>query len=118
VNAVSATRRRKLRVAVGTPTNEQAFSLVRRIALNNQREAVTFVPASAVSLPEVVAQLSNVRQVKASDANDADVIVGTLSKLGDAFSRGDLSPVDALLVDESYQADSSRYYALQVFISL
>jgi hypothetical protein len=32
--------------------------------------------------------------------------------LGDAFSRGDLRAVDALLVDESYQADSSRYYGV------
>jgi hypothetical protein len=53
-----------------------------------------------------------VQQVKAAQANQAGVIVGTLNKLGDAFSRGDLGSVDALLVDESYQADSSRYYGV------
>jgi len=112
VNAVGAARRQKFRVAVGTPTNEQAFSLVRRIAVDHPGETVTFVPASDISLPTYASQLSNVQQVKASNANGAGVIVGTLSKLGDAFSRGDLGEVDALLVDESFQADSSRYYAV------
>src|SRR5438067_7061904 len=84
VHAVGATRRRKLRVAVGTPTNEQAFSLVRRIAISSPKEMITFVPASAVTLPSDAAQLPNVQQVKAAHANSAGVIVGTLSKLGDA----------------------------------
>jgi hypothetical protein len=38
--------------------------------------------------------------------------VGTLSKLGDAFGRGDLDPFDLLLIDESFQADSSKYFAV------
>jgi hypothetical protein len=38
--------------------------------------------------------------------------VGTLSKLGDAFSRGDLGTFDVLLVDESFQADSSTYFGV------
>lgn len=112
VDAVGAAGQRKMRVAVGTPTNEQAFSLVRRLAENDRRQTVTFVPASSKSLPLAVAQLPNVQQAKASNANGADVIVGTLSKLGDAFSRGDLGAVDALFIDESYQADSSKYYAV------
>ena len=111
VDAVRAARQRGMRVAVGTPTNEQAFSLVRRLAERDRRQTVTFVPASTVSLP-TTAQLPNVQQSKASDANGAEVILGTLSKLGDAFSRGDLTGVDALFVDESYQADSSKYYAV------
>jgi hypothetical protein len=85
-----------MRVAVGTPTNEQDFSLVRRLAENDRRQTVTFVPASSISLPLAVAQLPNVQEAKASSANGADVIVGTLSKLGDAFSRGDLGTIDAL----------------------
>lgn len=118
VEAVAAARRREMRVAVGTPTNEQAFSLVRRLAESNRRQTVTFVPASTVSLPPVTAQLPNVRQVKAAQTNDAEVIVGTLNKLGDAFSRGDLAEVDALFVDESYQADSSKYFAVGGVASL
>ena len=112
IDAVGATRHRKMRVAVGTPTNEQAFSMTRRLAGSYPRETITFVPAADISLPSPVAQLPNVRQVSSSGANGADVIVGTLSKLGDAFSRGHLGKVDALLVDESYQADSSRYYGV------
>src|SRR5262249_28155747 len=38
--------------------------------------------------------------------------VATRSKLGDAFSRSDLREFDALVVDESYQADSAKYYAV------
>jgi hypothetical protein len=112
VEAVGATRKREMRVAVGTPTNEQAFGLVRRLAESDATQTVTFVPASTVSLPSAVSQLPNVRQLKAAQANGAEVIVGTLNKLGDAFSRGDLAEVDALFVDESYQADSAKYYAV------
>ena len=108
VEAVGACRRAKLRIAVDYSTNDQAFSLVRRIAMTYPDVPVTFVPASKVSLPLSISRLVNVRQVLARDGNSAAVIVGTLNKLGDAFARGDLNPVDALLIDESYQADSSR----------
>jgi hypothetical protein len=63
-------------------------------------------------LPQNILRLPNVAQAEAREANGASVIVGTLSKLGDAFSRGTLMPVDALLIDESFQADSSRYYGV------
>ena len=112
VDAVGATRRRRLRTAAATPTNEQAFSLVERLATNYPREVIVFVPASHISLPSHVAQLRNVRQVKAVQASNAGVVVGTLSKLGDAFSRGDLARFDTLLIDESFQADSSRYFGV------
>ena len=50
--AVLAVRKEKLRVAVATPTNEQAFALVSSLADRVPRgERVTFVPASSVSLP-------------------------------------------------------------------
>jgi hypothetical protein len=39
-------------------------------------------------------------------------VVGTLSKLGDAFARGDLGTFDVLLIDESFQADSAKYFAV------
>lgn len=112
VEAVGATRRRRLRVAAATPTNEQAFNLVGRLATSYPRETITFVPASHIGLPSPVAQLRNVRQVKAVQAASAGVVVGTLSKLGDAFSRGDLARFDTLLIDESFQADSSRYFGV------
>jgi hypothetical protein len=112
VQAVGSGRRRRYRLVVGTPTNEQAFSLVRRLAIAYPREMTTFVPAQKVELPTDVRQLSNVQELKASDVTSEGIVVGTLSKLGDAFSRGDLTRFDALLIDESYQADSSRYYAV------
>jgi hypothetical protein len=103
-------------VAVATPTNEQAFALVRRLSQTHcaatAGESVTFVPASTVSLPADVGALPGVRQLRAAQANGAGLVVGTLNKLGDAFARGDLGPFDALLIDESYQADSSRYFGV------
>ena len=111
--AVLSALRRGLRVAVATPTNEQAFSLVDGIASRcPATETVTFVPASKVSLPEGVAARRNVQQVMAKHANNSSLVVGTLSKLGDAFSRGDLSPFDLLLIDEAFQANAVHYYSV------
>jgi hypothetical protein len=56
--------------------------------------------------------LPGVRELPAAQARGEAVVVGTLSKLGDAFSRGSLDPFDALLIDESYQADSAKYFAV------
>jgi len=39
-----------------------------------------------------------------------ELVLGTLDKLGDAFSRNDLSPSECLIIDEAYQVDSSRYH--------
>jgi hypothetical protein len=73
---------------------------------------VTFVPASAVALPAPIRVLPGVREATAKEGSGHDLIVGTLSKLGDAFARGDLAPFDVLLVDEAYQADSAKYFAV------
>jgi hypothetical protein len=114
--AVSRARNVGLRVAVATPTNEQAFALVRRVAqahcTRKSGEVVSFLPASTVSLPPDVRAVPGVRELeKARQANGEGLVVATLSKLGDAHARGDLGPFDALLLDEAYQADSSRYFA-------
>ena len=112
-SAAGAARREGMRIAVCAPTNEQAFSLVRSIALMNTDEVVTFVPASSVELPSEIAALPNVREARpAGEAVSAGLIVGTFDKLGDAFARGSLFPVDGLLADESYQADSGRYFGV------
>jgi len=113
--AVGCALARPLRVAVAAPTNEQAFGLVRTIAqLHGGKggQAVTFVPARAVSLPDTIRQLPGVQERDASAATRENLIVGTLSKLGDAFARGSLVPFDVLLIDESYQADAGKYYAV------
>jgi hypothetical protein len=113
--AVGRARARRLRVAVAAPTNEQAFGLVRTIALlhcGKSGQTVTFVPARAVSLPDAIRRLPGVQERDASAASRESLIVGTLSKLGDAFARGSLAPFDVLLIDESYQADAGKYYAV------
>ena len=107
--AVKEARRAGLRVAVATPTNEQAFALVSSLAERMPRETVTFVPASAVTLPAEHAR-KNVATAKARDAAGEDILVGTLNKLGDAHARGDLHEVDLLLIDEAYQANAVHYY--------
>ncbi len=115
-DAVDSARDRDLRVAVATPTNEQAFGLVRRIAsvhcTARPGESVSFIPASTVVVPADVQSLAAVQVVSAAGANGESLVVGTLDKLGDAFGRGDLQPFDVLLIDESYQADSSKYFAV------
>jgi hypothetical protein len=113
--AVGRARARRLRVAVAAPTNEQAFGLVRTIALlhcGKGNQTVTFVPARTVSLPDVIRRLPGVQERDAIAASRESRIVGTLSKLGDAFARGNLVPFDVLLIDESYQADAGKYYAV------
>jgi hypothetical protein len=116
VTAVDRARGRGRRVAVAAPTNEQAFGLLRTISnvhcTGGAGRTVTFVPASTVTLPDAIRTLPGVREAKAKEAGGQDLIVGTLSKLGDAFARGDLAPFDVLLVDEAYQADSAKYFAV------
>jgi hypothetical protein len=114
--AVCRARDRGLRVAVAAPTNEQAFGLVRSISeLHCSRgdgRAVTFVPARGRSLPDAVRNLPGVREREAAQARGEGLIVGTLDKLGDAFTRGSLAGFDVLLIDESYQADAAKYFAV------
>src|SRR5262245_41608568 len=93
--AVDRARDRSLRVAVAAPITEQAFGLVRTLAnLHSGKgggQSVTFVPARDVTLPEAVRRLPGVREMEASRARGEALVVGTLSKLGDAFTRGTLA---------------------------
>lgn len=111
--AAGEARRAGMRIVVCAPTNEQAFSLVRSIARMNEHEIVTFYPASSVTLPPDIAAIPNVREARQpGQAVTADLLVGTFHKLGDAFARGNLYPVDGLLADESYQAASGQYFGV------
>lgn len=109
-SAVLAARKDKRRVAVATPTNDQAYALVKDIA-HRTKENVCFVPASGRSLPDEYRSRNTVER-EAKDANAESIIVGTLNKLGDAHARGSLRPVDVLLVDEAYQANAVHYYGV------
>jgi hypothetical protein len=116
-DAVGRARDRGLRVAVAAPTNEQAFGLVRKLADQHcgrgSVRTVVFVPAEGRELPAPIRALPGVREIRpASHARGESLIVGTLAKLGSAFGRGDLDPLDVLVIDESYQADSAAYFAV------
>jgi hypothetical protein len=115
VAAAGRARDGGLRVAVAAPTNEQAFAITGRLAETYCRrragQMVAFVPASGVRLPDHLQSHPLVRESTARNANGESLVVGTLDKLGDAFSRRDLLPFDALIVDEAYQAASRKYYA-------
>jgi hypothetical protein len=97
------------RVVVSAPTNEQVFALVGAIARTHPALTVHYVPANGIELPPAH-RLPNVRVVNAQRARGQQLVLGTLDKLGDAFSRNDLSSSDCLIIDEAYQADSSRYH--------
>ncbi|MFO0640296.1 MAG: AAA family ATPase [Polyangiaceae bacterium] len=110
--AVLAVRKQKLRVAVATPTNEQAFALVSNLADRLKgKDRVTFVPASAVTLPNENARPNiDTREVK--HAGNDSIVVGTLKKLGFAVAQGKLPAFDVLLIDEAYQANAYQYYSI------
>jgi len=112
VGVIGSARRLGLGTVVCAPTNDQVFQLVDRTARHYPRETVTFVPAKGVELPVLTRRLPNVVIRDARSANGAGLIFGTFDKIGDAFARETLHPVDALLADESFQADSARYYAV------
>src|SRR5262252_750664 len=64
-HAVGRARAKRLRVAVAAPTNEQAFGLVRTIALlhcGSGGQSVTFVPARDVCLPDAIRRLPGVQE--------------------------------------------------------
>jgi hypothetical protein len=117
VDTMKQCRRRGMRVAVAAPTNEQVFSLVRSIAENEPRETVAFIPAAAVELPPW-ARRPNVRTLSpAYSATGQAVVVGTIDKLGSARNprRRDIPQIgrfDALIVDESFQANAGRYFGI------
>jgi hypothetical protein len=107
-SAVIAARKRRLRVAVATPTNEQAFALVSSLA-KRVSEEVVFVPRNNLQIPPDLVR-KGIAIKKPGQTGGDPLIVGTLNKLGDALARGDLQPRDVLLIDEAYQANSVQYY--------
>ncbi len=111
--AVLAARKKRLKVMVATPTNEQAYALVSgladRLTESGSKDEVTFLPASGRALPPEHCR-PNACESKAKNAGAAKIRVGTLDKLGDAWARGDLAGADLLLIDEAYQANAVHYY--------
>lgn len=117
VDTVAECRRRGVRAAVCAPTNEQVFGLVRAIAESDPHRKVAYVPARSIEVPGSVA-LENVKiATEPHEADEADVVVGTARKLADAHHPRSsqvraLGARDALIMDESFQVDSTQYFAV------
>ena len=111
---VGMLRSERLRVALVAPTNEQAQSLVERVAQLNPGLPIAFVHASGRALPPALAALPNVTQPTAGEAhhNREPLVIATVDKLSDAYLREGLGDFDALVMDEAYQADAARYYTV------
>ncbi|MBA1158675.1 DEAD/DEAH box helicase family protein [Microvirga mediterraneensis] len=116
-DTVRLCRRQDIRVAVAAPTNEQVYGLVRSIAESEPNRPVAFVPAQGVELPAWAAR-PNVQIISpAHQATGDAVVVGTIDKLGSARNPRRstiprLGTFDALIMDESFQANAGRYLAL------
>lgn len=111
--AVGRARGTGQRVAVVAPTNEQAFGLAHAIAIQHPNLTVSFMPASNRVLPAATADLPNViPHIDAQQANNCELVVATLDKLGDWRARRILKAFDALLIDEAFQANSPQYFAV------
>lgn len=105
-------RKRRIRLAIVNPSNEQVFQTLRRLLAGLPGEIITYTPASSVEVPSDISSHSCMRIVAAKDAGVYGLIVGTIRKLGDAHCRGDLLPAQLLIVDEAYQADAASYFTV------
>ncbi|QWV93422.1 AAA family ATPase [Geomonas oryzisoli] len=105
-----------LRVAVGAPTNEQVFSLVRSIA-DSDPGRVAYIHGEKV-IPPLGILRPNVAIISpAYQATGETVLVGTIHKLASAINPQSgfipaLGQFDALIIDESFQATSANYFAV------
>ncbi|MDA8350898.1 MAG: hypothetical protein M0038_19255 [Pseudomonadota bacterium] len=90
---------------------------MRAIAQSAPHHKIAYVPARSIEVPESVA-LENVKiATEPHEADGADVVVGTVRKLADAHHPRSsavraLGVRDALVMDESFQVDSTQYFAV------
>jgi len=116
-DTVTECRTAGMRVAVAAPTNEQVFALAASIADTDRTQRVAYVPAKDVELP-AWARRPNIQVIRpAHQATGEGIVVGTIDKLASARNprRGSVMPLgafDALIMDESYQANAGKYYAV------
>lgn len=118
VDTVTECVKNDMRVAVAAPTNEQVFALASALADRNSSQQVAFVPALGVELPSW-AERPNLSVVSpAHRASGEHIIVGTIDKLGSARNPRNpattraIGTFDALVMDESYQAQAAKYFAI------
>jgi hypothetical protein len=116
-DTVKKCRPRGIRVAVAAPPNEQVFSLVRSLAESDPKRPVAYVPARGIELPAWARRPNVLSLQPAHQATGLPVVVGTIHKLASALhprkgSIPALGAIDALVIDESFQANSASYYAV------
>ncbi len=100
---------KEARVVVAAPTNEQVYALVRSIADKRPGEPVHYTPSKTAELP--FAPPSGLVVCRpASESQGYRILVATLHKVADAFSRGDIEEADLLVIDEAFQANAGIYY--------
>jgi hypothetical protein len=106
-------RQQDLRIAVAAPTNQQAHNLVEKITQLNPGLPVAFVHAEGRELPPALAAVPGVTQpsAAAAQAQGDPLVVATVDKFADAFTRTGLGGFDVLVLDEAFQADAARYYS-------
>ena len=115
-DTVKKCRAHGIRVAVAAPTNEQVFSLVHSIA-DSDPGRVAYIHGDKVVPPDNI-RLPNVAILSpAHQATGEAVLVGTIDKLASAVNpRSGAIPAlgrfDALIIDESFQATSAKYFAV------
>jgi hypothetical protein len=106
--ATTAAATAGLRVAVTAPTNAQVADLVRRCATGRPDLQFAYLHATSIDPPADVAALANVIvSSSAIQAGHVQVVLATTDKF--AYSIDDLPGFDRMLLDEAYQADSTRY---------
>lgn len=119
VETVKEARKRGMRVAVSAPTNAQIVALANSIARSDAGKPVTVI-LSQDEAKSFAANFQHKNITLAQPAHTASgqaVVVGTIDKF--AFSRNPVFPgapalqrFDGLIMDEAYQADAGRYYAV------
>lgn len=119
VETVQEARKHGMRVAVSAPTNAQIVALANSIARSDAKEPVTVILSQdeAKAFSRHFSHTNIALAQPAHRASGHGVVVGTIDKF--AFSRNPSFPsvpplrsFDGLIMDEAYQADAGRYYAL------
>ncbi len=109
VRAVVGRAAGKKEMFVSAPTNAQIGDLVEGLARSNPTLDLVVLHAHGQNPSDRFRAFPKVRcTTDADDANGAPIVLATLDKL--SYSADKLSPRDALIIDEAYQADSSKYF--------
>ncbi len=111
VQATCAAAAAGMRVVVAAPTNAQVADLVCRIAPAAKKVQIAYLhkqPGESFQVDPRVTALSNVTATHHPVMTaSAPIVISTMDKL--AFSAAKMGSFDRMILDEAYQADSTRY---------